>query len=241
MKNKILFLLIALLLVSVGCNKWDYKHQDSWSRHYKECGTRYQSPVDIQTDLAGRDSMLAPLFTDYLPIDSFVVKRMRHQMVVTNLDGSVTAPDTNYWGHDYYLSRVMFHTPSEHTVNGKHYPAEIQFINVDTAGNLLVIAVFVKKGESNNSLGLLLANMPKKNGETVVANTLDLNKFLPFSASYWHYTGSLTYPPCTNNVQWFVMKMPVEASEQQLDSLRTVLGDNARDVQDLNGRKITEF
>ncbi len=238
--RNIAFILLALFF-SLGCNKWDYKHQDRWAKHFKDCGSAYQSPIDIDTSITQTDSLLSPLFIDYLPVDTFVVKRNENLIYITHLEGSVTAPDTNFWGHEFFLAQIIFHSPSEHSVNGKKYPAEIQFINIDTLGKFLIVSVLVNEGQSNPVFSALLANIPNKNSQVIVSQTLDINGILPYGVGYWHYMGSMTFPPCHDSVEWYVMKDPIQASKEQLDSLRLVLGNNTRKLQALGNRKIYEF
>ncbi len=240
-KNKIGLLVVIVSLLAIGCNSWSYKNQNQWDKRYKNCASECQSPINIQTKMVKEDSLLTPLFVSYSPVDTFVVKRTPNLLYINNLNGSVTAPDTNYWGHEFYLARIVFHSPSEHTINGKRFPAEIQLINIDTANKLLIIAVLVTQGQSNHTLSQVLQNIPREQSQLIVTQKFDVNGLLPHSVEYWHYLGSLTYPPCTDSVQWFVMKKQIQASKAQLDSLRAILGNNARQVQPLNNRKITDF
>ena len=56
--------------------------------------------------------------------------------------------------------------------------------------------------------------------------------------NFYHYNGSFTTPPCTEIVEWIILKDYKEASKEQLDKLHHLLHDNYRPVQDLNGRKV---
>ena len=239
MKNLLNFFIIILLFAASCEESWNYKDQDKWSKAYPQCAGKYQSPVDIQG--AVTDSNLSPLFIDYYASDSIHIKNTGTTVKLSHLSGSVITPDTSYYGHQYYLANIHFHTPSEHTVGGKHFPVEIHFVNIDTSYNLMVLAVFIKEGQKNPALEQILASLPRKHKETILKSNFDPTQLLPNNASYWHYTGSLTTPPCTENVQWFVMKQPVEASKEQIEKLHQVLGDNNRSVKPLNGRIIKEF
>ena len=48
----------------------------------------------------------------------------------------------------------------------------------------------------------------------------------------------MTTPPCSEEVQWHVLKDPVEMSKAQLAAFKKLYPMNARPVQPLNGRKI---
>ena len=77
-------------------------------------------------------------------------------------------------------------------------------------------------------------NRERKKGATVDAATL-----LPIDHDYFHYTGSFTTPPCTEDVLWMVLKSPVELSPEQIKTFRAIIKGNNRPVQPLNGRTVT--
>ena len=56
--------------------------------------------------------------------------------------------------------------------------------------------------------------------------------------SVYHYSGSLTTPPCSEVVSWFVLKEKIQLSADQLSQFEAILDNNFRNVQNLNGRKI---
>jgi carbonic anhydrase len=68
-----------------------------------------------------------------------------------------------------------------------------------------------------------------------VFNPADL---IPADPTYFGYTGSLTTPPCSEDVKWHVMKTPIELSYAQLAAFKKLYKMNARPVQPLNGRRV---
>jgi carbonic anhydrase len=70
----------------------------------------------------------------------------------------------------------------------------------------------------------------------IAVESSDLTELLPVNKEYFHYMGSLTTPPCTEGVKWFVMKHPVEVSQDDLDALNKIMPNNSRPIQDPNGR-----
>ncbi len=61
---------------------------------------------------------------------------------------------------------------------------------------------------------------------------------LPEGASYYSYAGSLTTPPCSEEVRWHVLTEPIQVSEEQLDAFEKLYDVNARPIQPTNGRVI---
>ncbi|MCP4265745.1 MAG: carbonic anhydrase family protein, partial [Candidatus Brocadiaceae bacterium] len=58
--------------------------------------------------------------------------------------------------------------------------------------------------------------------------------------SYFFYKGSLTTPPYTESVKWFVMKTIIDASPEQIQQINKIEGDNARRIQALYGRSVSD-
>jgi carbonic anhydrase len=92
--------------------------------------------------------------------------------------------------------------------------------------------------KSNPFLQTLIdAGLPKKNGDTKVTSTLiNLADVLTSTSSYFTYSGSLTTPPCSENVTWIVLAKPANVSQAQFQSFRRILGNDFRPLQNLNGR-----
>ncbi|MNT78774.1 Carbonic anhydrase precursor [compost metagenome] len=106
-------------------------------------------------------------------------------------------------------------------------------------GKLAVVAVLFKPGRENAALKPVFETLPGKSGESrELAAPLDVAALLPAQQSYWAFTGSLTTPPCSEDVRWQVLKTPVEVSPAQLAAFRQLYPMNARPVQPLNGRTV---
>jgi carbonic anhydrase len=76
--------------------------------------------------------------------------------------------------------------------------------------------------------------------EEVVGAELNPAGLLPHDTSYFLYTGSVTAPPCTEGVKWFVLKTPVEISAAQIQQFAKIFPRNVRALQPLNGRVVQE-
>jgi carbonic anhydrase len=108
-----------------------------------------------------------------------------------------------------------------------------------TTGNKLVVGVLFEISKKSNPFlqTLIDAGLPKKNGDTKVTSTLiNLADVLTSTSSYFTYSGSLTTPPCSENVTWIVLAKPANVSQAQFQSFRRILGNDFRPLQNLNGR-----
>ena len=78
------------------------------------------------------------------------------------------------------------------------------------------------------------------NGDAITIDEVSADALGIDSESFYRYSGSLTTPPYTEGVEWVVIKQIREASAEQLKNYRDCIPDeNARVVQDLNGRQVT--
>jgi carbonic anhydrase len=139
------------------------------------------------------------------------------------------------------LKQFHFHHPSETAIDGQHYDMELHLVHVDPAANrTAVVSVLIKSGAENPLLHVLLGNVPQTMGEEVTRKKIVINaaSFLPADQNYYMYDGSLTTPPCTEPVRWYVMKTVIEASPTQIAAFAKLYPDNARPVQPLDGRTI---
>jgi carbonic anhydrase len=138
---------------------------------------------------------------------------------------------------EFQLLQFHFHTPSENTINGKYFPMEAHFVHSTKEKELAVVAVMFKIGKENPTLKKLIEKMPKKVNDTSVVH-IKAQDLLPKSLEYYRFNGSLTTPPCTEGVRWFVLKEPLEISKEQLEAFESVMGKNNRPLQSINARII---
>ena len=136
------------------------------------------------------------------------------------------------------LLQFHFHRPSEEQVDGKNASMVAHFVHKSKEGKLAVIGVMLNEGKDSAAIKTLWANLPPKEGEEFLPPKVTFNpgSMLPKEMAFYNYEGSLTTPPCTEGVQFYILKTPVDISKQQLAKFPFKL--NARPVQSLNGRKI---
>ncbi|MCP3867576.1 MAG: carbonic anhydrase family protein [Gammaproteobacteria bacterium] len=126
----------------------------------------------------------------------------------------------------YKLLQFHFHTPSEHVVDGERYAMKVHLVHRSADGNLAVVGVFPERSESNAVVQMSLDNASKTIGEITVPKGISISavELLPGDHSFHHHAGSLTTPPCSENVNWFVMETPIGASDQQVNRIEQVAG-----------------
>ncbi|UII34585.1 carbonic anhydrase family protein [Fulvivirga ulvae] len=222
--------------------EWSYGGEtgpDHWAEFEKgDCGGKFQSPVDIlQTET---DSTLQPLDIHYS-------KSTKIHEVVNNghsIQYNFDAGDyITLNGEKYELKQFHFHELSEHTIKGVHFPMVIHLVHVSESGKYAVFAVMAVESEINSPAfqfldGYLPLAVDEKKG---VNATFNMNDVIPQQKQYYAYTGSLTTPPCTEGVQWFIFKQPLSVSLKMINDLRELMPvNNYRNVQPLNGRVIKE-
>ena len=193
-----------------------------------------QSPIDIVTSEAARADLPAIEF-QYREAPLSIVNNGHTIQVNYPAGSSIRVGDAVY-----ELLQFHFHTPSEHTVDGKPFAMVAHLVHKSAEGGLGVVGVLMKEGASNPALETLWKVMPKQAGEEVESKDMTVNAsaLLPEDHSYYSYSGSLTTPPCSEGVNWMVLKNPVEVSGKQVAALAALFENNARPVQELHGRTV---
>lgn len=219
---------------------WDYsgdKGPENWASltpEFGACTGKNQTPVNL-TGFIKAD--LKPLKFNYKVGGSQILNNGHTVQVVYDAGSSMVID-----GVEYALKQFHFHAPSENEIKGQSYPLEGHFVHADKDGNLAVVAVMFKEGKENPALSKLWAHLPMNAGEKIALspahNALDL---FPQNHAYYRFNGSLTTPPCSEGVRWFVMKKPVFASKAQIEAFTKAMGHpNNRPLQPINARVILE-
>jgi carbonic anhydrase len=132
----------------------------------------------------------------------------------------------------YELTQFHFHTASEHRVLGRGYDMELHLVHTSAAGTNAVIGVFLARGVSSGPLAPIFAALPDElNIKAPLPAAFNPATFLPRSSAHYRYVGSLTTPPCTEGVQWVVMRDPVTISDEDIAQFAERIHFNARLVQ----------
>jgi len=211
-----------------GPNNWSHI-----SEKYKDCAGSAQSPINIDESKTIPAKKAHHLNVNYQNSDINIINN-GHTVQFNISKGNTIELD----GKKYELKQFHMHSLSEHTINGEHLPLEIHFVNKADDGTYAVIGVFYEEGETSPFFDTFLNHFPKKVGEFKKAGTFNINQVLANTQHFYHYSGSFTTPPCTEIVEWIVLKDKKTASKKQLEKLHHLLHDNFRPVQNLNGRVV---
>jgi len=238
--------LVALLSTSAAASDWSYTGTfgpDRWGElpGYSQCSAgQQQTPIPLWS-LSSLPLDLAPPSFSY-SATPLVMTHKEHTVEFSYAPGShITSLGTNY-----RLAQFHFHTPSEHTLDAVSYPLEMHLVHVDSTGApAVVVGVFIKRGARNTALGAAFDNLPQNTGDVSQPSgaTINAAHLLPSNRTHFRYAGSLTTPPCTEGIRWYVMNTPIEMSDAQIAAYQNVSGLNpsARPVQPLNGRGILKY
>lgn len=193
-----------------------------------------QAPIDIRDTLKVD---LEPIQFDYQPGSFTVLDTGRTIQVMVPPGSSLTVRQRRY-----ALVHFQFHRPSEMRVNGRSFDMAVHLVHKDEAGKLAVVAVLLQKSEQDQPVIQRVWNhLPlEKLQAEVVPTPLDLGELLPKARTYFTFMGSLTTPPCSEDVLWMVMREPVGISSQQLAIFARLYPMNARPLQPAAGRLIKE-
>jgi carbonic anhydrase len=229
---------------------------------WKACAnTEGQSPVAITTT---RKAHLPALRVHY----------SRTPLVVENTGHVVEVPQPAggggtlvAGGHSYQLTQWHIHAPSEHLINGHRFDLEIHLVNTDAQGNNAVLAIFANVVSSHGAapqspasklLRTVLRAAPSTAGEeTDLGQKVSAAVLLGAGAGHSHhtviipsyltYTGSLTTPPCTGSVRWFIQLRTIRVDQASVQRLHTLIAsfpgydgypNNNRPVQSLGSRTV---
>lgn len=205
---------------------------------YAECAIgANQAPVDI----AGVE--VTPIInTLAFKWPSFKADFFNTGHAIEVLPSSTSYFGTTKVGKDVYpWIQAHLHAPAEHTINGQTFAAEMHFVHIRNDGRMIVVGLMIERGAANGEIQKMLDNTPNTPGTATHNQTtipFDPSKILPKAAKkFYTYAGSLTTPPCTEGVNWYVYSSPISMSEAQLDALRGFYEGNNRNLQSLNGKQ----
>jgi carbonic anhydrase len=204
-----------------------------------------QSPINILS--FKKETTDKHEVTVYFQDEIKAVKNLGHTVQLDFLEGSTIT----FNGLSYAFKQVHFHTPSEHLIDGMTFPMEMHIVT-DISGKdendlprYLVVGFLFKMGQANPFIDDFLSLIPdtKHTATPLKPGTVRFRDVFPGKEQYntenfYHYRGSLTTPPYTETVEWFVFKHILEASPEQIAAINVIEGNNARRIQETFDRPI---
>jgi len=237
--------LIGLPLFSVAQEAhpphWAYEGKEGpneWGKldsNYAACSIGHtQSPIDIKD---AKKTDLPALKFDYHSVALNIIDN-GHTIQVNYATGSTLTVGEKI----YTLKQFHFHHPSEEHVNGKGFHLVAHLVHADADGHLAVVAVLFELGSANPLIDTLWKNIPsvKEKPQDIPSVSIQGHDLLPNERDYFTYAGSLTTPPCSEGVSWYVLKRYATVSPQQVAAFVKIYPMNARPIQPTNGREILQ-
>ena len=244
MKIFLIYIIIVFMIAksTICVVPLSYLNQDAWKGQCQDY--QFQSPIDIpkNTDTIVTHTSIFIEDAEYSLLKN--IKKVEDNHTRMNLDYDTVVDDfiiINVQGisYKYTLTNVHFHCPSEHTFNGVHSNCELHMVH---QRNLKV-----NDKDPRHTfvvVGILINNGTNIDNQLFSDADIDLSPYVSRNNSYYHYSGGLTTPPCSELVNWFVYSEVVEATPDQVQQLVDMVqfqfpetGDN-RKVQPLGNRHI---
>ncbi|WP_249306318.1 carbonic anhydrase [Lederbergia citrea] len=223
--------------------QWSYEG-DTGPEHWGELEPSFsaciqgneQSPINIESSQVKTSKKLENIEIQYKPTPFSIINN--GYTVLANAETPSNSIVVE--GNEYKLVQFHFHTPSEHQFNGQHFDMELHLVHQDANGKLAVLGVMIEEGKENEKLASVWDVLPKDETEKdiFIKEPVDLQALLPSDQRSFHYNGSLTTPPCTEEVKWIVFEKPIEMSKEQIQAFQQIFPDNHRPVLNLNKREI---
>jgi len=220
---------------------WDYgesqgpSHWGELKPEFALCKSGHrQSPIDIRNP---KKVDLPAIHFDYKPSPLHIIDN-GHTVMINYAPGS----SISVGGETYVLKQFHFHRPSEEKINGKGYEMVVHLVHANQEGKLAVVAVLLQRGEDNPLVRELWKDLPKeKEKEEDMDNIqIEVSSLLPADRGYYTFPGSLTTPPCSEDVTWFVLKHPVTVSAAEIEQFSKLYRHDARPTQPTYDRVVLE-
>lgn len=143
-------------------------------------------------------------------------------------------------GKTFGLVQFHFHAPSEYSIGGKHFDMELHLVHKDAEGKLGVIGILIEQGPENAAAAKIIPHLPAASGPARAYPDVAINAsdFFPKSLQHYEFQGSLTTPPYSEGVSWFVLSTPIQFSAEQIGAFKSLFPDNARETQPSNNRPV---
>ena len=135
--------------------------------------------------------------------------------------------------------------PSEHHIDEKALAGETHFVFQSPSEKMAVVAFLFDFGSDTTKSVFdqlnttLVHSLENKANKQYGLSSIDLRELVGLvnASEVFRYKGSLTTPPCTEGVEWTVVKNPIKMRTPLLTALRDSIDFNARPTQRTKGRQ----
>lgn len=242
---------MIILLILPAIYGWDYFNQgNDW---VGTCASGLnQSPINFNSSVVKEIKYFEP---DHMEL-KFLFNSARLHSEVTN-SSYVVSGDLGFltiyrhrrpWLENIKLLKLHFHSPAENQVTGEIFDLEMHIVMQDPQNQFtfVVFGVFFKIGSKQNVLIQKVINEYSKDFD------YSLEDAFPSSTipNFYSFEGSLTTPPCSENVFWLLDESLQEITTQQFEVFNNLwkgnktfangLGNN-RKIQDSNNRVVNHY
>ena len=249
MKKQIFHNLLGLTLLLLSLKVYasvDWAYNDSGPTHWPEdfeiCATGFkQSPIDISDFIVSKKPS-TPNLPDKISFSPNMKKvkifNNGHTIMMQYLEDYIF----HFSGRNFLLKQMHFHHLSETTIDGQHSPLEIHFVHQGPQGALLVVGLLLKKMDIESKLLDLFDRIDKKPKGEALIGFFNASRLLPANMDYYRFQGSLTTPPCTESVEWLIIKERGTVSHQDVAFFeQRFFFANYRALQELNDRAVLDY
>lgn len=213
---------------------WNYTDPSLWGQSYPLCKMGgYQTPINI-TEAQNQSLSLHDL-RFYFTNTRASIQNTGHDIKVTFSTSPRNVLLIN--NEPYSLIQFHFHTPGETKIQGQAFPMEMHLVYEDLNHQYVVLAVMITTGHENPAVTEVLSHLGDSD---VLFKAPTLQSLIPQNHGYYTFEGSLTTPPCSHHLPWYVLKQTITISAAQLQAFEAFGFHNARPVQPLMGRTIAE-
>ncbi|RZC78618.1 hypothetical protein C5167_002828 [Papaver somniferum] len=230
---------------AMGPDKWGILNPA-----FRTCANgKAQSPINIVTKDCVSNTKLGPLVREFSSTSGTLINNGYN----IGLEYSNGCGSAMLDGKKFTLKSMHWHSPSEHTIDGTRFPLELHLVHASAQGSISVVSILYQYGKPDPILTELKSTIDQLEGiqcapteEVYLPVGVLKSKFLnPQTRKYYRYIGSLTVPPCHENIIWNILGTVRQVSKEQVDAIKAPLAgtckDNSRPTQPLNGRKVVLY
>lgn len=238
---------LLVLTTSVSASSGNFNYLSKGKDWTGTCATgQRQSPVDVKkadvTTVKYDNSSYLEITLEYVETSTMA------ELLANTYELRDSFGDISVNGTVYSVLQFHYHSPSEHTFEGKHKDLEMHIVHASELGQLFVIAIFFDLNSTNDE-NKFIEDVIEAYDNEIDIDLSSLFKRMTLD-DFVFYEGSLTTPNCTEIASFALWKKVQPISQQQLNFFTSFWADNNdfaggngnnRVTQPLNGRKLTHY